>query len=370
MAMVRIRVNEHRHCVYIKPAQRGAAMKTITFFDAKPYDREWFDRSNQSYHIRYLESKLTPSTVQLAAGSDAVCAFVNDTINVEVIDALYALGVRVLAMRCAGYSNVDFVHAFDKINVVRVPAYSPYAVAEHTMALLLAVNRKLPRAYNRTRDFNFSLVGLTGVDLHGKTIGVIGTGKIGRTFMDICKGFGMRVIAFDVFPAKDVNIEYVTLDELLRQSDIISLHCPLTEQTHHLLDASAFAKMKDGVFLLNTSRGALIDSTALLDALNSGKVRGAGLDVYEEEADLFFKDNSGLLIQDDVLALLVSRPNVVLTAHQAFLTEEALENIAQTTLANLDEFFAGEPLTNEVCYQCDEGKVIEDCRKWRKERCF
>ena len=238
------------------------------------------------------------------------------------------------------------------------------------MALLLAVNRKLPRAYNRTRDFNFSLVGLTGVDLHGKTVGVIGTGKIGRTFMDICKGFGMRVIAYDAFPAKDTDIHYVGLDTLLQESDVISLHCPLTEQTRHLLDSAAFAKMKDGVFIINTSRGALVDTEALLDALNSGKVRGAGLDVYEEEAELFFQDNSGNIIKDDVLALLVSRPNVVLTAHQAFLTEDALENIAQTTLQNLDEFFSDAPLSNEVCYRCDVGKVVEDCRKWRTERCF
>ncbi|HNW85839.1 MAG TPA: 2-hydroxyacid dehydrogenase [Candidatus Limiplasma sp.] len=344
--------------------------KIITFFDAKPYDKEWFDKANTQYTIRYLDSKLTPATVQLARGSDAVCAFVNDTLDAEVIDALYDMGVRVIAMRCAGYSNVDFKRAYGKISVVRVPAYSPYAVAEHAIGLLLTVNRKLHRAYNRTRDFNFSLVGLTGVDLHGKTVGVIGTGKIGRAFIDICRGFGMRVIAYDAYPAKDSDIEYVSLDELFAQSDVISLHCPLTEQTRHLLNADAFAKMKPGVFIINTSRGALLDTEALLDALNTGKVRGAGLDVYEEEAELFFEDNSGNIIKDDVLALLVSRPNVVLTSHQAFLTEEALQNIAQTTLDNLNEFFAGASLTNEVCYRCDIGKVVEDCRKWRKERCF
>lgn len=345
-------------------------MKTIAFFDAKPYDREWFDKANTGYDIRYLESRLTPATVQLAAGADAVCAFVNDDVNAAVIDALYALGVRVIAMRCAGYSNVDFVRAYGKVNVVRVPAYSPFAVAEHAMALLLDVNRKLHRAYNRTRDFNFSLNGLTGVDLHGKTVGVIGTGKIGRVFMDICKGFGMDVIAYDLYPVKDSDIHYVPLDELLAKSDVISLHCPLTEQTRYILSADAFAKMKPGVFIINTSRGALIDTEALLSALNSGKVRGAGLDVYEEEADLFFEDNSGSIIKDDVLALLVSRPNVVLTAHQAFLTEEALANIAKTTIENLDAFFAGDTLQNEVCYRCDTGKVVEDCRRWRKERCF
>ena len=345
-------------------------MKIIAFFDAKPYDREWFDKANAGYQIRYLESKLTPATVQLAAGAEVVCAFVNDDISSEVIDALYALGVRLIAMRCAGYSNVDFKQAYGKINVVRVPAYSPYAVAEHAMALLLDVNRKLHRAYNRTRDFNFSLVGLTGVDLHGKTVGVIGTGKIGRVFMDICKGFGMDVIAYDPYPAQDAGIHYVPLDELLARSDIISLHCPLNEQTHYILNEAAFARMKRGVYIINTSRGALIDSGALLEALNSGKVRGAGLDVYEEEADLFFEDNSGTIIKDDVLALLVSRPNVVLTAHQAFLTEEALANIAKTTIENVDAFFAGDMLQNEVCYRCDIGKVVEDCRKWRKERCF
>lgn len=344
--------------------------KVLSFFDTKPYDKEWFDKANTDYDIRYIESKLTPATVGLAAGSDAVCAFVNDTLDAEVIKRLHDMGVRVIAMRCAGYSNVDFKEAYGKINVVRVPAYSPYAVAEHAMGLLLEVNRKLHRAYNRTRDFNFSLVGLTGVDLHGKTVGVIGTGKIGRTFIDICKGFGMRVIAYDAFPAKDSGIDYVSLDDLLAQSDVISLHCPLTEQTKHILNADAFAKMKQGVFIINTSRGALIDTEALLDVLNSGKVRGAGLDVYEEEAELFFEDNSGIIMKDDVLALLVSRPNVVLTSHQAFLTEEALQNIAQTTVANLDEFFAGGSLTNEVCYRCDIGKVVEDCRKWRKERCF
>lgn len=345
-------------------------MKKVAFFDAKPYDRKWFDQENTNYDISYLETRITPATAQLAAGSDAVVAFVNDNLNAEALDILYNLGIRVIAMRCAGYSNVDFKQAYGKINVVRVPAYSPYAVAEHAMGLLLTVNRKLNRAYNRTRDFNFSINGLTGVDLHGKTVGIIGTGKIGRAFLSICRGFGMRVLAYDAFPAKDAGIEYVSLDELFTQSDVISLHCPLNEQTFHLLNAGSFAKMKDGIFIVNTSRGALIDTEALLDALNSGKVRGAGLDVYEEEADLFYQDNSGTIIKDDLLALLVSRPNVMLTSHQAFLTEEALQNIAKTTLQNLDEFFAGGNLSNEVCYQCELGKVVENCRNNRKERCF
>lgn len=351
-----------------------ADRKQIAFFDAKPYDELSFTRRNRElgdrYDIRYFESKLTAQTAQLAAGCEGVCAFVNDTLDAETLATLRELGVRVIAMRCAGYSNVDFKAAYGHINVLRVPAYSPHAVAEHAMALLLAVNRKLCKAYNRTRDFNFSIAGLTGVDLYGKTVGVIGTGKIGRAFMAICKGFGMRVVAYDPYPAPDSDIEYLPLDELLRASDVLSLHCPLTEQSRHILDARAFSLMKDGVFLLNTSRGALIDSAALLDALNNGKVRGAGLDVYEEEADYFFEDRSGAPVRDDILALLLTRPNVLLTSHQAFLTEEALANIAETTLQNLDEFFAGGALTNEVCYRCDVGKVVEDCRKLRKERCF
>ena len=347
-------------------------MKSIAFFDAKPYDTQSFDRLNRlretPYDLRYFESKLTAQTAGLAAGCEGVCAFVNDQIDAEAIAALHTLGVRVIAMRCAGYSNVDFRAAYRKINVVRVPAYSPHAVAEHAMGLLLAVNRKLHKAYNRTRDFNFNISGLMGVDLYGKTVGVIGTGKIGRAFIDICRGFGMRVVAYDPYPV--AGIEYLPLDELLAQSDVISLHCPLTEQSRHLLDAKAFARMKDGVFILNTSRGALIDAAALLEALNSGKARAAGLDVYEEEAEYFFEDRSEKPVRDEVLSLLLSRPNVLLTSHQAFLTEEALANIAETTLANLDAFFAGGELPNEVCYRCDTGKVSEDCRKHRRERCF
>lgn len=345
-------------------------MEKIAFFDAKPYDQASFDSYNTKYDIHYYDSHLSIATAPLAQGCSGVCAFVNDTVDAEVIDILYKGGTRVLALRSAGYSNVDFRAAYGKINVVRVPAYSPYAVAEHTMALLLSLNRKIHRAYTRTRDFNFSIAGLTGMDLHGKTAGIIGTGKIGRIFIDICRGFGIKVIAYDLFPADDDAIDYVDLDTLFAQSDIISLHCPLTEQTYHILDGAAFARMKPGVLVLNTSRGALIDSSALLAALNSGQVGGAGLDVYEEEADLFFEDFSGTIIQDDVLALLVSRPNVLLTAHQAFLTREALANIAQTTLQNLDDFYTGDPLSNEICYLCDIVKDKKKCRKERQQRCF
>ena len=262
-------------------------MKKILFYDVKPYDKEFFDALNTKYQIEYIESKLSAKTAVLAKGFDGVCAFVNDEIDKEAIDILYDGGVRVIAMRCAGYSNIDFKAAYKKINVVRVPAYSPHAVAEHTMALLLGINRKIHKAYNRTKEFNFSIAGLTGVDLYGKTVGIIGTGKIGKAFISICKGFGMKVLAYDLYPAQNADFEYVKLDYLLKNSDVISLHCPLTEETNKIIDSDAFSKMKKGVYLLNTSRGMLIDSEALLEALNNGTVKAAGLDVYEEESDLF-----------------------------------------------------------------------------------
>ena len=345
-------------------------MKKVAFFDTKPYDRTWFDALGKNYEITYFEEKLNHHTAKFTDGFDAVCAFVNDRVNALAIERLYNNGVQLIAMRCAGYSNVDVKAAFQKLHIVRVPAYSPHAVAEHTIGLLLTLNRRLHKAYNRTREFNFSIVGLTGTDLYGKTVGVIGTGKIGRTFIDICRGFGMRVLAYDKFPAKGSGLDYVELDTLLRESDVISLHCPLTPDTRHILNRDAFSKMKKGVFILNTSRGALIDSEALLDALNSRTVGGAGLDVYEEEANLFYEDRSDTIIHDDTLALLVSRPNVILTAHQAFLTEEALHNIAEETIKNLDAFFSGAPLENEICYLCDRDKAGHDCRKTRRERCF
>ena len=345
-------------------------MKKVAFFDTKPYDRTWFDALGKNYEITYFEEKLNHHTAKFTDGFDAVCAFVNDRVNALAIERLYNNGVQLIAMRYAGYSNVDVKAAFQKLHIVRVPAYSPHAVAEHTIGLLLTLNRRLHKAYNRTREFNFSIVGLTGTDLYGKTVGVIGTGKIGRTFIDICRGFGMRVLAYDKFPAKDSGRDYVELDTLLRESDVISLHCPLTPDTRHILNRDAFSKMKKGVFILNTSRGALIDSEALLDALNSRTVGGAGLDVYEEEANLFYEDRSDTIIHDDTLALLVSRPNVILTAHQAFLTEEALHNIAEETIKNLDAFFSGAPLENEICYLCDRDKAGHDCRKTRRERCF
>ena len=326
-------------------------MEKIAFFDTKPYDKLWFDKLNTDYNIKYLDYKLTPDSAAAARGCKAVVAFVNDTINSETIDELCALGVKLVALRCAGYNNVDLKYAKDKISVVRVPVYSPYAVAEHTMALLLTLNRKIHKAFIRTRDFNFSLNGLTGFDLHGKTAGIIGTGQIGRIFIEICKGFGMNVIAYDPYPIENSNIEYVPLDKLFAESDIISLHCPLTKDTRYIINERSLAKMKDGVVILNTSRGQLIDSDALLQSLKDGKVRGAGLDVYEEETALFFEDYSSTIVQDDVLARLVSLPNVIMTSHQAFLTEEALQKIAEVTLFNLQQFYNGEALKNEVAYK-------------------
>lgn len=323
-------------------------MKKIAFFDTKPYDRTYFDKYGKNYEITYFEEKLNHHTAKITEGFDGVCAFVNSNINKMAVERMHERGVKILAMRCAGFSNVDIAAAAGKLAVVRVPAYSPHAVAEHALALLLALNRRIYRAYIRTRDFNFNINGLTGIDLYGKTAGIIGTGKIGRTFIDLCKGLGMKVIAYDPYPAEGSGIEYVPLDTLFRESDVISLHCPLTESSYHIIDREALGKMKDGAFLLNTSRGALVDSEALLEVLTAGKLRGAALDVYEEEANLFYEDMSDKIIKDDTLALLVSRPNVLITSHQAFLTEEALDNIASVTIQNFDEFFAGKPLTNEI----------------------
>lgn len=323
-------------------------MEKIAFFDAKPYDKEWFDKINKKYEIVYYESRLRPESARLAEGCTAVCAFVNDVINAKTIDELVGLGVKVLLMRCAGFNNIALSAAKGKLKILRVPAYSPYAVAEHAMGMILALNRKIPRAYIRTRDFNFSLVGLTGFDLHGKTAGIIGTGKIGRAFMDICRGFGMNILAYDPHPAEIDGVKYVDTDELFRDSDIISLHCPLTRETRYIIDEGAIALMKKSVLIVNTSRGQLIDSEALLSALNDKRIGGAALDVYEEESGLFFEDNSDKIVTDEVLSLLVSRPNVIITSHQAFLTEEALRNIAEVTLKNFDDFLSGKELVNEV----------------------
>lgn len=325
-------------------------MKKIAFFDTKPYDKIWFDKFNDQFEIDYFEGKITPKTCKLVKDYDGVVAFVNDDIDKKVIDTMYSEKVPVLAMRCSGYNNVDLKAAQGKIQILRVPFYSPYAVAEHAMALILTLNRKIHKAYIRTRDFNFSLNRLIGFDIHGKTVGVIGTGQIGRVFIDICRGFGANVIAYDKYPAEDSGINYVELETLFRESDIISLHCPLTKETHHIINKDSIAMMKQGVYLINTSRGSLIESQSLLDGLTSGKVGAAGLDVYEEESDLFYEDFSNIVIKDDTLSILVSRPNVIITSHQAFLTEEALKGIASVTLSNLKEYFQTGSCANEITW--------------------
>ena len=342
----------------------------IAFFDTKPYDKTAFDiqAETHSIDIKYFETKLNEDTVFLAKGADAVCVFVNDVINKEVIDALYEMGIKILLLRCAGFNNADIKYAHGKIHILRVPAYSPYAVAEHAIALLLTSIRRIHKAYIRSRDFNFSLSGLTGFDLHGKTVGVIGTGKIGKVFIDICKGFGMNVLAYDKFPDRSLEengrAKYVELSELFECSDIISLHCPLTDETYHIIDEKALASCKKGIVIINTSRGALVDAEALLEGIKSRKVGAACLDVYEEESDLFFEDNSGHILEDDTLARLISMPNVIVTSHQAFLTDEALSNIAETTINNLLEFTEKGQSNNEVCYI--DGN-IRDCKNGK---CF
>ncbi len=324
----------------------------VAFFDTKSYDIPGFEHyaADSGLEIKFFETRLNEDTASLAAGYDAVCVFVNDTVSAAVVDELCRLGVKVLVLRCAGFNNVDMKACQGRLPVYRVPAYSPYAVAEHAMALLLTINRRTHKAYIRTRDFNFSLQGLAGFDLHGKTVGIIGTGKIGRVFADICKGFGMKILAYDKYPNPDSGLTYVDLPELFEQSDIISLHCPLTEETHHIIDAASIAKMKTGVTILNTSRGALINTEDLIAGIKNKKVGAACLDVYEEEGDFFYEDYSGHIVRDDKLVRLIAMPNVIVTSHQAFLTQEALDSIASTTVDNLVKFFAGTPNTlTEVC---------------------
>ncbi|MBQ0165654.1 MAG: 2-hydroxyacid dehydrogenase [Treponema sp.] len=352
----------------------------IAFFDAKEYDRASFHPyEDEALEFRYLEDRLSENTADLAAGCEGICVFVNDVMSASVIDRLYAEGVRFILLRCAGYNNVDLAYCKGKMPVFRVPAYSPFAVAEHAMAMLLTSIRRIHKAYNRTREFNFSLSGLTGFDLHGKTAGVIGTGKIGRAFINICRGFGMNVLAYDKFPSPDLetvpralkaddalsagagpkakigcggmdcgSVCYVPLGELFEKSDIISLHCPLTEETHHIIDAASITAMKKGVVIVNTSRGALIDAEALLEGIKSRKIGAVCLDVYEEEAGLFFNDFSGHIVPDDLIARLISMPNVLVTSHQAFLTKEALAGIAETTVDNIYDYVEKGGGENEV----------------------
>ena len=322
---------------------------TLAFYDTKPYDREYFARAAEGTDVilHHHEFRLTAETASSAQGADAVCVFVNDRLDRECLTKLADLGVKLVALRCAGFNNVDRAAAGELgLTVVRVPAYSPHAVAEHTVALLLTLNRKIHRAYNRVREQNFSLSGLVGFDLHGKTIGIVGTGKIGRVTAQIFRGFGCRVLAHDPQPmlewAAEHGVAYTGLDKLLAGSDVVSLHLPLTSETHYMLNVDTIALMKPGSFLVNTSRGKLIDTTAVIDALKTGHLGGVALDVYEEEEGIFFEDHSGLPLQDDELSRLLTFPNVLITSHQAFLTHEALAQIAGTTLDNLQRLRNGE----------------------------
>jgi D-lactate dehydrogenase len=326
----------------------------LAFFDAKPYDVKSFNEINRKYQfeITYFKYHLTEKTVELTHGFDGVCVFVNDTISAMVINKLVENGVRIVALRCAGYNNVDLEAARGKLSIVRVPSYSPHAIAEHALALILSLNRKIHRAYFRTRDNNFTISGLVGFDLFGKTAGIIGTGKIGLILIDILKGLGMNVIAYDSFPrreeAEKKGFTYVSLEELFNQSRIVSLHCPLTPETHHLINHNTISQMQEGVMIINTGRGGLIDTKALIEGLKVGKIGSAGLDVYEEEEDYFFEDYSEHSIYDDVLARLLTFNNVLVTSHQAFLTEDALRNIGETTCENLNDFIQGRELHNRV----------------------
>lgn len=346
--------------------------KKILFFDSKPYDIKVFEQTNRAYgyELKFQQGHLTEDTVALAEGYDVICIFVNDHVTESVIEKLISGGVKLIALRSAGYNNVDLKAVFNKIHVVRVPEYSPYAVAEHAVALMLGLNRKIHVAYHRIRDNNFSINGLMGFDMKGKTAGVLGTGKIGIALLQILKGFGMDLLAYDPMPkeglAKDVGFRYVDLDTLYGESDIISLNCPLNKDTEYIVNADGISRMKDGVMLINTGRGKLIDTKALIEGLKTRKIGYAGLDVYEEESEYFFEDFSGSFISDDVLARLLTFPNVIITSHQGFFTKEALGNIAGTTLGNVKDFFDGEYLKNEICYKCDR-KV---CIKKQKERCF
>ncbi|MEM5948777.1 2-hydroxyacid dehydrogenase [Spirochaetia bacterium 38H-sp] len=345
----------------------------ILVFDAKPYDIEFFEKLNKNYgfFIKFIPDRLTEDNAVLANGYDVVSLFVNDYVTPQVADIFYKNGVKLIALRSAGYNNVDLDAVYGRLHVVRVPAYSPHAIAEHTVALLLALNRKIHRAYWRTRDFNFSLHGLMGFDLHGKTAGIIGTGKIGRIVAEILgKGFGMRVLVSDPYPqtewAENNGFSYVELEKLYKESDVISLHCPLTENTRHIINKDSLALTKPGVIILNTGRGQLISTRDLIAALKNGHIGAAGLDVYEEETDYFFEDHSDSYIQDDVLARLMTFPNVLVTSHQAFFTREAVTNIVETTMENIRAFAEGKALDNEICYKCDR----QNCRKKEVGRCW
>ncbi len=337
----------------------------LVLFDAKKYDKDYFNlySKDSGIEITYVEEKLSPSTAHMAKGYDGVCVFVNDIVNQEVIDTLCEFGIKIIVLRCAGYNGVDIKYAKNKITVVRVPAYSPNSIAEIATGMMLSLTRKLPQAVSKTRKYNFSLEGLVGFDLVGKTAGVIGTGKIAQQFIKILNGIGMNVIAYDLFPndgvSKELGFKYVNLDTLYGESDVVSLHCPLTQENVHMINDATISKMKDGVVIINTARGGLIDTEALIKALKSKKIYGVGLDVYENEKNYFFSDCSENGIDDNVLKELLSFENVIVTSHQAFLTREALTSIALVSIDNIKKFLNGEFLNNEVFYDEEQGRIVD-----------
>ena len=325
----------------------------IAFFSTKPYDKIWFEPMGKEYgfEIRFFEMSFQEETISLARGFDAICIFVNDYVNARMIDQLHEMKVRAILLRSAGFNHVDVQAAEGKLCILRVPSYSPEAVAEFAIGMILTVNRFTHEAYNRTREFNMGLNGLMGVDLYQKTAGIIGTGKIGQAMIRICRGFGMHVVAYDPYPNKELSVEYVSLEKLMTQADLISLHCPLTSETKHIVNRATIDHMKQGVYLVNTSRGALIDTDALIDGLVAGKFGGVGLDVYEEEEGIFYEDKSGEIMQDENLARLMTFPNVLITSHMGFFTKEAMQAIAKVTLENAYAFENGLPLKNRVSAQ-------------------
>lgn len=329
--------------------KEGLELK-IMFFGTKPYDRMWFEPLSKRYDVEiiYTESQLNASTAPMAKGVEAVCIFVNDRLDAQTADILYGNGVRLVLLRCAGYNNVDLDACRNKLTVLRVPNYSPRGVAEYAAGLLMTVNRHIHKAYVRTREFNMSINGLMGFDLAGKTAGVIGTGKIGQSMIDILLGFKMKVLAYDTYPIPREDVHFVSLDRLFSESDVITLHCPLNRDTRHIIDENAVKKMKTGVFIINTSRGGLIKTSALLDGLKEGKIGGVGLDVYEEEEGIFYEDNSDRIVDDDCLARLMMFPNVIITSHQGYFTFEGMQSIAETTLENAEMFMHGKQLINRI----------------------
>lgn len=322
----------------------------IAFFSTKPYDKIWFEPMGKEYgfEIHFYEMPFQEETITLAKGYDAVCIFVNDYVNARMIQQLYEMQVKAILLRSAGFNHVDVKAAEDKVWILRVPSYSPEAVAEFAMGMILTVNRYTHKAYNRTREFNMSLNGLMGVDLYQKTAGIVGTGRIGQAMIRICRGFGMNILAYDPYPNRGLDVKYVSLEQLMADSDLISLHCPLTSETKHIVNRSTIDHMKQGVYLVNTSRGGLIDTDALIDGLVSGKFGGVGLDVYEEEEGIFYEDKSGEIMRDENLARLMTFPNVLITSHMGFFTKEAMHSIARVTLENAYALENGLPLENKV----------------------